>query len=105
MLDMSIASRPMFPKQARAAKALGQRLRLARRRRRMTAEELAERAGVSRMTVYKLETGDTSVGLNVLIRVLNVLGLDGDLDLIAGEDPLGRRIQDAALPRPRRSIR
>lgn len=71
----------------------------------MRAAELAERAGVSRMTIYKLEHGDLSVGLGVLVRVLGVLGLDADLDLIARDDELGRRLQDAALPRPSRSIR
>jgi transcriptional regulator with XRE-family HTH domain len=84
---------------------MGQRLRLARVRRRMPAAELAQRAGVSRMTIYKLEHGDLSVGLGVLVRVLGVLGLDGDIDLIARDDELGRRLQDAMMPRPRRSIR
>jgi transcriptional regulator with XRE-family HTH domain len=71
----------------------------------MPAAEMAERAGVSRMTVYKLEHGDLSVGMGVLVRVLGVLGLDADLDLIARDDQLGHRLQDATLPRPHRSIR
>lgn len=96
---------PMFPRQARALEDVGRRLRLARERRRMTASEMAERAGVSRPTVLKLERGDASVGLSVLVRVLGVLGLDDDLNLIARDDELGRRLQDAALPRPHRSIR
>lgn len=95
----------MFPRQARALEDLGRRLRLARERRRMTAEEMAERAGVSRPTVLKLERGDASVGFSVLVRVLGVLGLDDDLNLVARDDELGRRLQDAALPRPHRSIR
>jgi transcriptional regulator with XRE-family HTH domain len=96
---------PMFPRHRRAAEALGARLRLARERRRMPAAEIAERAGVSRMVIYKLEHGDLSVGLGSLVRVLGVLGLDSDLDLIARDDELGRRLQDASLPRPRRSVR
>ncbi len=104
-MDMSKETPPVFPRHRRAAAAMGQRLRLARVRRRMRAAELAERAGVSRMTIYKLEHGDLSVGLGVLVRVLGVLGLDADLDLIARDDELGRRLQDAALPRPSRSIR
>ena len=71
----------------------------------MPSVEMAERAGVSRMVIYKLEHGDLSVGLGALVRVLGVLGLDGDLDLIARDDDLGRRLQDATLPRPRRSVR
>ena len=80
-------------------------MRLARERRRMPAVEMAERAGVSRMVIYKIEHGDLSVGVGALIRVLGVLGLDGDLELIARDDELGKRLQDAALPRPRRSVK
>lgn len=102
---MSKIAMPMFPRHRRAAEALGERLRLARQRRRMPATEMAERAGVSRMVIHKLEHGDLSVGFGALVRVLGVLGLDGDLDLIARDDDLGRRLQDATMPRPRRSIR
>ncbi|MGO9179421.1 MAG: helix-turn-helix domain-containing protein [Candidatus Limnocylindrales bacterium] len=102
---MSKQSLPVFPRHRRAAEAMGERIRLARVRRRMREAELAERAGVSRMTIYKLEHGELSVGLGVLVRVLGVLGLDADLDLIARDDELGRRLQDAALRRPSRSIR
>jgi transcriptional regulator with XRE-family HTH domain len=102
---MSKIAMPLFPRHRRAAEALGERLRLARERRRMPAVEMAERAGVSRMVIYKLEHGDLSVGLGAFVRVLGVLGLDSDLDLIARDDDLGRRLQDATLPRPRRSVR
>ncbi|MBI3746439.1 MAG: helix-turn-helix transcriptional regulator [Chloroflexi bacterium] len=102
---MTKDTRPLFPQQQRAVVNLGARLRLARLRRRMPAVELAERAGVSRMTTYKLERGDTSVGLDALVRVLGVLGLDQDLDLIAVDDELGRRLQDSTMPRPHRSVR
>lgn len=57
------------------------------------------------MTIYKLEHGDMSVRLSVLVRVLGVLGLLDDLDPIARDDELGRRLLDANLPRPRRSVR
>lgn len=102
---MSKMAIPMFPRHRRAAVALGQRLRLARERRRMPAVEMAERAGVSRMVIHKIEHGDLSVGMGAVVRVLGVLGLDSDLDLIARDDELGHRLQDAALPRPRRSVR
>ena len=102
---MSKQTMPTFPRYRRTAETLGERLRLARLRRRYSETEMAERVGVSRMTIYKLEHGDLSVGLGVLVRALGVLGLDADLDLIARDDELGRRLQDAALPRPSRSIR
>lgn len=98
-------SKPLYPRQQRAASELGARLRLARERRRMPAAELAERADTSRMTIYRLERGDTSVGLGVLVRVLGVLGLVDDLGAVARDDVLGRQLQDAALPRPSRSLR
>ena len=63
---------------------------------------MAQRVGVSRMTIYKLERGDLSVGLGILVRALGVLGLDADLDLLARDDELGRRLQDVSMPtRPR----
>lgn len=65
---------------------------------------MAERVGVSRMTMHKLERGDLSVGLGILVRALGVLGLDADLDLLARDDELGRRLQDASIGRPRRAI-
>lgn len=99
------SAKPLFPRQQRAARELGARIRLARERRRMPSSELAKRADTSRMTIYKLEHGDMSVSLGVLVRVLGVLGLLDDLNAIARDDELGRRLQDAALPRPSRSIR
>lgn len=95
----------LYPRQQRAATELGARLRLARERRRMPAAELAERADTSRMTIHRLEHGETSVGLGVLVRVLGVLGLIDDLGAVARDDVLGRQLQDAALPRPSRSLR
>ena len=71
----------------------------------MSATEMAERVGVSRMTLYSLERGELTVGLGVLVRALGVLGLDSDLDLVARDDEVGRRLQDAATPRPRRAAR
>ena len=95
-------ARPLFPQTKRRAEALGERLRLARMRRRMSLTELAARVGVSRGTLSRLERGDLSTGLGVLANVLSVLGLEGDLDQLARDDELGRRMQDARLRRPRR---
>ena len=70
---------PAFPRHQRLADGLGDRLRMARLRRRMSVTEMAERMGVSRTTLYHLEHGDLSVGLGVLVRALGVLGLEDDL--------------------------
>lgn len=64
---------------------------------------MAARTLVARMTIRRLEAGDLSVGLAVLAQVLEILGLDGDLDRIAAVDDLGQRLADARLPRPSRS--
>lgn len=81
---------------------MGERLRQARLRRRVPQTELAARVGVSRETISRLEQGDAKVSLSVLARVLGVLGFEEDLDLLAGKDELGQRLQDLELPtRPR----
>jgi transcriptional regulator with XRE-family HTH domain len=87
----------------RRAEALGDRLRLARLRRRMTLNEMAERAGTTRLTLARLERGELSVSLGLLAKILAVLGLEADLDRIATDDELGQRIQDVRLRRPRGS--
>jgi transcriptional regulator with XRE-family HTH domain len=69
----------------------------------MSQAELAARVGVTRPTLSRLERGDLSVSLAVLAQTLVVLGLEEDLDRIAADDELGRRIQDVRLRRPRRS--
>lgn len=81
------------------AKALGRRLADARLARRITQEQMAERVGVSRATISKLEGGDPSVGMDTLFRVLSILGMVGDIDLIAGDDRVGRELALANLPR------
>ncbi len=100
---MSRPARTLFPTTRRRAEALGQRLRAARERRRMSAAELAARVGVSRTTIGKLEHGDLAVSTAVLVRVLEVLALDADIDRLAADDELGHRLVDARLPRPRRA--
>lgn len=94
---------PTYPRARRQIEALGNRLRTARLRRQMTQGQLAERVGVSVPTVAKLEDGDPSTSLATVLRVLSVLGLDSDVDLLAANDALGRSLQDSRLrvTRPR----
>lgn len=89
----------------RRAEALGGRLRLARLRRRMTESDMAARVGVSRPTIRRLEAGSLAVSYGVLARVLEVLSLGDQIDLIASEDDLGEQLNDSRLGRPRRSSR
>jgi len=93
----------LYPAQARLLRDLGQRLREARLRRRFTVSQVAERADVSRPTLNKVEQGDPAVTMGTYLRVLTVLGLEKDVSALAGEDPVGRKLQDAALAFPRRA--
>ncbi|HZP96409.1 MAG TPA: helix-turn-helix domain-containing protein [Candidatus Limnocylindria bacterium] len=103
---MPRTTRPLFPRiQARLA-ALGERLRAARLRRRISQTEMATRVGVSRMTIVRLERGSPAVALAVLARALSVLGLERDLDRLAADDHIGARLRDLELPqRPRKRRR
>lgn len=60
----------------------------------MTQQTLAVRAGISVPTLRKLEKGDASVSIATFLRVLQVLGLAQDIDRLAADDELGRRLQD-----------
>ena len=100
---MPAKSPALYPNQSKLLRELGQRLRDARLRRRFSVSLVAERVEVSRPTLNKVERGDPSVTLGTYLRVLAVLGLEKDLMLLAAEDPVGRRLQDAQLTTPRRA--
>jgi transcriptional regulator with XRE-family HTH domain len=63
---------------------------------------MATRANVSRPTLESLERGELSINLGLLARVLAILGMEEDLDRLAEDDELGRRLQDVRQRRPRR---
>jgi transcriptional regulator with XRE-family HTH domain len=94
----------MFLPQRKLLESLGERLRLARLRRGLAIDITCERAGISRMTLYRLEAGQAAISLGTLIRVMSVLGLETDLELLARDDRLGRLLQDQALT-PKRTRR
>ena len=76
---------------------LGENIKLARKRRKLTTIQVAERAGISRNTLYLLEKGSASVSIGALFNVLRVLNLHEDLLKIAADDDLGRKLQDLDL--------
>ena len=97
---------PFYPGQKRILAALGERLRLARLRRKLTIDIACQRAGISRMTLFRAEAGSPAIALGTLLRILSVLGLEDDLESLARDDKAGRLLQDQALPvRRRRSAR
>jgi transcriptional regulator with XRE-family HTH domain len=80
---------------------LGERLRKARLRRALTAEQVARAAGITRVTLHRAERGEPAITAGTLIKVMAALGLSGDVALLARDDKLGRLMQDERLP-PRR---
>jgi transcriptional regulator with XRE-family HTH domain len=76
----------------------GARLRAARLRRRLSSEQVAQRAGVSRMTLFRAEKGEAAVALGTYLRILEVLRLESDISLLARADELGHRIEQQAAP-------
>ena len=96
------------PKSRSALAQLGRDVRAARIRRRITAADLAARAGTSPNTIGRLEKGDGGVGIGTLADILFVLGLIARLsDLLdLRHDELGLALTDQQTPqraRPRRS--
>jgi len=92
----------LLPRLTRLLEQLGENLRLARLRRAYPAETVAQRAGITRKTLYRVEQGDPGVALGIYARVLQALGLESNLEKIAADDVLGRKLQDSRLkPRER----
>lgn len=87
----------LLPVARRIMKTLGENIKLARRRRRLNTEQVAERANVSRSTLWLVEKGDPGVAMSTYLQVLFVLGLEKDLEKVAADDEFGRRLQDAGL--------
>ena len=78
---------------------MGEQIKLARLRRNLSVDLTAERAGISRATLWKVEKGDPSVAIGIYASVLHALNdMDKDLLLVAQNDPLGRTLQDLNLP-------
>ena len=76
---------------------LGENIKLARLRRGFSTEIVAERAGISRATLWAVEKGTPSVAIGTYVAVLNALKLEKDLLSVAKDDELGRKLQDLQL--------
>jgi len=93
----------ILPKNLKILKGLGEHIQLARLRRRLSADQVAERTGISRKTVYNIEQGSPTVAMGSYLQVLFVLGLEKDLLAVAATDPLGRKLQDAGIVTAKRA--
>lgn len=91
----SRASRALSPEAMEALKRLGANIKEARVRREMTQVELATRASTSHAALGRLEHGEPSVGIGIMVQVLDVLGLVDDLARVADPDTdaVGKSLQ------------
>ena len=101
---MNKRSITVSPKTAEILEQMGEQIKLARLRRRLSTELVAERAGISRATLWNVEKGSPSVAIGIYAAVLHALGnMDSDFLLVAKDDEFGRTLQDLELPVRRRA--
>lgn len=87
----------LLPRFAKILGQLGENIKLARKRRKLTTIQVSERAGIDRTTLYHIEKGNPSVSLGAYFNVLRVLGLQDDFLKLAADDTFGRKLQDLEL--------
>lgn len=95
---MKNAAYNIMPDTENILRTMGEQIKMARLRRKLSATLVAERAGISRSTLWKVENGNPSVAVGIYAAVLHALNnMDKDLLKIAGDDELGRKLQDMDL--------
>ncbi len=87
----------LLPKAQKILLELGENIKLARLRRKLSTQQVSERADISRKTLSSIEIGSNGVSIGNYIQVLFVLGLEKDFLNIASDDILGRKLQDSGL--------
>lgn len=87
----------LFPKYQKILEKVGENIKLARKRRKYTTIQVAERANIDRSTLYEIEKGNSSVSLGAYFNTLRVLGLQDDFLKLAADDDYGRKLQDLEL--------
>ena len=87
----------LYPQVQKKLEDLGHRIKLARLRRKLTIEMVAERAKISRFSVREVEKGSPCVAIGMYVNVLMAIGMVKELDNFLADDPLGRMLQDDEL--------
>lgn len=87
----------ILPKYQMIFDGIGENIKLARKRRKLTTEQVSERAGIHRATLHRIEKGDPTVAIGIYFNVLKVLNLENDFSKIAQDDEFGRKLQDLDL--------
>lgn len=93
----------LFPKQIRFLNEVGENIKLARLRRKLSQEQIAERADICRPTVVSIEKGNPNVSIGSYMKVLLTLGLDKSILEVAKDDILGRKLQDINMTMKKRA--
>lgn len=94
---MNAKKQVLFPKNQQILEKMGENIKLARKRRKLTTIQVAERANIDRSTLYHIEKGNGRVSMAAYFNTLRVLGLHEDFLKIAADDEFGRRLQDLEL--------
>jgi transcriptional regulator with XRE-family HTH domain len=94
---MSNRTQIILPKYNTLLRQMGENIKLARKRRRLTTIQVAERADIARSTLNLVEKGESSVAMGAYFNVLRVLGLQNDIVKLAADDVFGRKLQDLEL--------
>jgi transcriptional regulator with XRE-family HTH domain len=87
----------LLPKHSKLLIDLGEKLKLARLRRKLSSEQVSERAGITRSTLINVEKGSPTTSIGIYLQVMVVLGLYEDFTKLASDDELGRKLQDANI--------
>lgn len=87
----------LFPRHQQILSQVGEQIKLARKRRRLTTVQVAERAGIDRATLYHIEKGKPGVSIGAWFNVLRVMGLHEDFLRLAADDTFGKKLQDLEL--------
>jgi len=93
----------ILPTLSKILSSLGEDIKLARLRRKLSAQQVAERAGISRSSLWQIEKGKPNVSMGYYAQVLFVLGLEKNISKVADDDVLGRKLQDAEILVKRRA--
>ncbi len=99
---MEIRTTIIMPDTMAILAQLGEQIRYARLRRGLSGVLVAERAGISRATLYKVEKGNPSVAIGIYANVLHALnGMDRDLLLVAQDGAYIEKLQELDIINPR----
>lgn len=91
----------LLPSALRILSSMGANIKLARLRRKLSAQQIAERANISRASLWQVEKGSPAVSMGIYCQVLFVLDLEKDLLKIAADDVAGKKLMEDQLLKKR----